>query len=180
MKNDVWIKARVTPEEKERFRALAAREGRTESGQLKWLLQAAVSTPGERVAVDAGGDEPGRDARVWVRLSVDDRRLLRERARARQLPAATYVALLVRSHLLDATPLPKDELAALKHSIAELTAVGRNLNQFVRALQGGAKGTGFTVNDGITLIRVCELLRDKTRDLVKANAASWKGGRRDA
>jgi hypothetical protein len=176
MKHDVWIKARVTPEEKERFRELAVREGRTESGQLKWLLQAAVSTPGERVAVDESEDAPGRDARVWVRLSADDRRLLRERARARQLPAATYVALLVRSHLLDATPLPKDELAAMKRSIAELAAVGRNLNQFVRALQGGATGVAFTVKEGLALIKVCEQLRDATRDLVKANAASWRGG----
>jgi predicted DNA-binding protein len=48
MTQDVWIKSRVSPELKARFRALAARDGRTESGQLKWLLQSAVDAPEER------------------------------------------------------------------------------------------------------------------------------------
>lgn len=176
MKNDVWIKSRVSPELKERLRQLAAHEGRTESGQLKWLLLAAVASPEDRVAEPMPSSPTRRDARLWVRLSADDRRLLRERASARQMPAATYVALLVHAHLAEQPPLPREELVALKTAIGELAAVGRNLNHFVRALKSGTKGTGFTVNDGVTLIKVCERLRDGIKDLVRANAASWRGG----
>lgn len=178
MKNDVWIKSRVTPEFKERFRALASRAGRTESGQLKWLLETHLTTPDERIVAETDDVASVRDARVWVRLSAGDRRLLRERSRARQMRAATYVAVLVHAHLLDAEPLPTAELAALKRAIAELSAIGRNLNQFVRAVQSGARSPGFTTKEGIALIRVCEHLRDRTKELVDANAASWRGGER--
>jgi hypothetical protein len=172
---DHLISVRVDEDTKQRFRGLAVREGVTESALLKRLLEVALlgTSAGEDAAPHSTPET--RAARLYVRLSEADRRLLLER----DLRAATYVSLVVRSHLLDAAPFPKAELAALKQSIAALSAVGRNLNQCVRALQGGADGTGFTVKDGIALIRVCELLRDKTRDLVKANAASWRGGGRD-
>src|SRR2546430_13347000 len=40
------------------------------------------------------------------------------------------------------SPLPKDELAALKHAVGELGAVGRNLNQIARAVNQGARVAG--------------------------------------
>ncbi len=175
---DHLISVRVDEATKQRFRALASREGLTESALLKRLLEVALM--GLRGDDDTAGRGPHetRGERLYVRLSPTDRRLLAERAQGRALRAATYVSLVVRAHLLGAAPLPRAELAALKQSIAELSAVGRNLNQFVRALQGGVRGTGFTVEDGVALIRVCELLRDKTKELVHANAASWQGGDR--
>ena len=45
------------------------------------------------------------------------------------MPAATYVSVLVRAHLRSLTPLPKDELLALKRSIAGLGAIGRAVAQ---------------------------------------------------
>jgi hypothetical protein len=151
---DLWIKSRVSAELKARFRALAAREGRTECGQLKWLLQSAVPAPGERVTAPVTVRAGVRDARLSVRLNADDRRLLRERANARHLPSATYVALLVRAHLLEQPPLPRHELAALLRATAEVAAIGRNLNQYVRAVHGGFKR------------------------LLAENTASWRAGER--
>jgi hypothetical protein len=175
---DHLISVRVDENTKQRFRALAAHEGITESALLKRLLEVALlGTRGSENAAERAPNET-RGERLYVRVSPTDRRLLGERAHGRGLRAATYVSLVIRAHLLDAAPLPRAELAALKHSISELSAVGRNLNQFVRALQSGARGTGFTVKDGLALIRVCELLRDKTKELVHANAASWRGGGR--
>lgn len=176
MKNDVWIKARVTPELKARFRTTAANAGRTESGQLKWLLQSALLSPEERAATSPSLCGSARGARVWVRLGAEDRRLLRERAAARQLAAATYVALLVRAHLRERPPLPKAELAALTRTVAEVASIGRNLNQFVRAVQAGGHSPGFTVEHAKTLIRVCEALRDRSKELIAANVESWRGG----
>jgi hypothetical protein len=178
MTQDVWIKSRVSPELKARFRALAAREGRSESGQLKWLLQRAVDAPEERVAGTVPPLTEVRDARLWVRLNVEDRRLLRERANARQLPAATYVALLVRAHLLEQPPLPRHELAAVLRATAEVAAIGRNLNQYVRAVQSGAPPAGFGVENAKTLIRVCEALHDGFKRLLAVNTASWRAGER--
>ena len=52
--------------------------------------------------------------------------MLRERASARGMASATYVALLTRSHLRGAAPIPKAEFLALRQSVNELTAMGRN------------------------------------------------------
>jgi hypothetical protein len=50
---------------------------------------------------------------------------------------ATYVSVLIRSHLRMLAPLPKDELLALKRSIAELATIGRNINQIAKAANEG-------------------------------------------
>jgi len=178
MTQAMWIKSRVPPELKARFRTLAAREGRTESGQLKWLLQTAVDAPEERVTAPAAVRAGVRDARLWVRLNAEDHRLLRERANARQLPAATYVALLVRAHLLDQPPLPRQELAAVLRATAEVAAIGRNLNQYVRAVRGGAPAAGFGIENAKALIRVCEALHGSFKRLLSENTASWRAGER--
>jgi len=51
----------------------------------------------------------------------------------------TYLSVLARSRLRGVAPLAKDELLALKRSIAELAAVGRHLNQIARALNQDAR-----------------------------------------
>lgn len=180
MTYDVWIKARVSPQTKQRFRALAASAGRTESGQLKWMLDAALSTPAERVADALPAPSGPRDGRLSVRLAEADHRLLHERAVARQVPAATYVSLLVRSHLRGVAPLPQAELAALVRSIAELSAIGRNLNQLVRAMHAGVKTEGLTLERATQLLGAWQRLHEHVKALVAANAVSWRGGRSDA
>jgi len=52
--------------------------------------------------------------------------------RVRTLPepkgtAATYVSVLVRAHLRQLAPLPDRELSALRSTVNELAALGRNL-----------------------------------------------------
>ena len=54
------------------------------------------------------------------------------------MAAATYVSVLVRAHLRQLTPLPEEELRALNRVVAELGAIGRNLNQMARATHQGA------------------------------------------
>jgi hypothetical protein len=58
------------------------------------------------------------------------------------MPSATYVSVIVRAHLRNLAPMPKDELVALKRSVAELGAIGRNLNQLARAANGGDRVIG--------------------------------------
>ena len=54
----------------------------------------------------------------------------------RGMPSATYVSVLVRSHLRSLAPLPKEELLALKRSVAELGAAGVSIKS--RGLPTGA------------------------------------------
>ncbi len=92
------------------------------------------------------------------------------------MPSATYVAVLVRSHLRKLTPLPIAELDALKRSIAELGAVGRNLNQIARALNTSGRFDGPRRQDLEAMLKIAVALRDHVRALLKANETSWDRG----
>lgn len=171
------IAVRVAPETKARFRALATWQQMTESALLKRLVD--ISLQGAN-AVRADVPEPNaratRGVRLYVRLRPDDRVLLRERASRRGMAPATYVSVLTRSHLRSLPPLPREELLALKRSVAELGAVGRNLNQIARATNQGGRVSGPSRDDLRAILKVCEALRDHTKALINANTVSWETG----
>ena len=96
------------------------------------------------------------------------------------MPAATYVSVLVRSHLRALSPLPKAELLALKRSIAELAAIGRNINQIARVANDGGKLPGTVREEFQAILKICEALRENTKALLKANVTSWSTGHAQA
>jgi hypothetical protein len=171
------IAARVSPETKVRFRTLAEQQQMTESALLKQLIELTVQRVNQTDAdVLRSPARRLRAARLYVRLHPDDQLLLTERAAARQMPAATYVSVLVRTHLRSLAPLPKLELMALKRSVAELGAIGRNLNQLTRLAHQQTGAAGPAREDLRMILKVCEAMRDHTKDLIKANSRSWKVG----
>lgn len=177
MAAEAFIQCRVTAETKALLRTLAAREQGTESALIKRLLEVMLR-PAVLAAVPAieESGEENRDARLSVRLAPEDRLLLRDRAAARAMPAATYVSVLVRAHLRGLAPLPKEELLALKRSVAELSAIGRNLNQIALAGHRGEGSAGPGREEARLMLKVAEALRDHVKALLKANERSWKLG----
>jgi hypothetical protein len=175
------IAARVTPDTKALFRALADRQQLTESALLKRLITLTIQS------VDGAGGEPLKPSRrrstrlrVCIRLRAEDQLLLQERASAREMAAATYAGVLVRAHLRSLPPLPKHELIELKRSVAELGAIGRNINQIARAANQGGRVAAPGRDDLRSIIRVCEGLRDHVKALIKANTRSWESGHAEA
>lgn len=180
-----FLKTRVPEETKALVRAAAEREYLTESTWFRRAIYAALLKRADdahapmspRPFVDNRGHEVrGDGARLYVRLRPDDRMLLREHAAARGMPAATYASVLLRSHLRQLAPLPKAELLALKHAVAELGAIGRNLNQIARAVNQGGRPVGPTRDDLRALLRVCEALREHVKATLSANLTSWAVG----
>lgn len=169
------IGAHVSPETKARFRSLAEGLQMTESVLLKRIVDSAVRGVGD---IDADVLKPSgrwlRGSRTCVRLHPDDKLLLSERAAARQMAVATYISVMVRAHLRNLSPLPEAELMALKRSVAELGAIGRNLNQLTRLAHQGMAGP--SRGDLVAILKACEALRDHTKGLIKANARSWRTG----
>ena len=92
------------------------------------------------------------------------------------MPSATYVAVVVRSHLRRLTPLPTEELAALKRAIAQLGALGRNLNQIARTLNAGGRSDGPGRQDLRAMLKIAVALRDHVKALLVANETSWERG----
>ena len=172
-----FVAARVTPEMKTLLRVLAEREQITESALVRQLIEVMLRMSSKEgfPKLDAL-EKVSRDARLSVRLAPEDRILLCDRATARGMRSATYVSVLVRSHLRNLAPLPKEELLALKRSVAALGAIGRNLNQIARAVNQGGKPAAPGRDDLKAMLRVAEGLREHVKALVKANQISWEQG----
>ena len=174
---DHLIAARVSADTKARLRALAGKRNISESALLKDLLELTLVGSGSS---QLGEAEPvakrARRSRLYVRLRPDDQVLLVERAAARRMAAATYVSVLVRAHLRHLAPLPADELRALNRVVAELGAIGRNLNQIARATHQGTPASDSRRGEFVAMMRICEALRDHVKGLLKAYAMSWKAG----
>ena len=177
MNADQFIAARVSSETKSRLRALAARQQLSESALLKRMLEMTLQSAGDLHAdvPDRVPDKP-RDARLYVRLRPDDRLLLSERAAARHLPSATYASSLIRAHLRCLASLPKEELLALKRSVAELAVIGRLLNQIARTGSQGGRVVGPSREHVSTMLKTCEGLRDHVTALISKNLLSWTEG----
>jgi len=174
------IQCRVDLQTKAELRTLAGRQGVTESALLKRLVELMLQTANaaQGSMLDNESRAP-RNSRLSIRLAPDDQRLLHERARARGIPAATYLSILARAHLRGLSPLPKAELLALERSVSELGRLGRNINQIARAANQGGTVSIPGREDLRAMLRVCEGLRDHVKGLLQANLKSWRQGYAD-
>jgi hypothetical protein len=177
MSDSTHLMTWVTRRTKEAFGVVARRQGLSESALLKRLIEVSLMTAG---VATVAAPEPIKpiplSGRLSIRLPTDDLAALRERATAREMPTSTYTSLLIRAHLRALTPLPTAELAALKLSVAELGAIGRNLNQVARAVNQGEQPSGPSRADLQAMLRALTGLRDHTKALINANLASWESG----
>ncbi len=176
-----FIKARISPETKLLVQSAAKQQLLTESIWLRQVVLRAVSGGRYEVHCSAAARSACEErrrlgAKLSVRLPQEDQLLLRERATARAMAPATYVSVLVRAHLRNLSPLPKEELLVLKRSVAELGAICRNLNQIAKAANQGERSAGLGREDVKTMLRVCEGLRDHVKRLLLANVRSWEQG----
>ncbi len=170
----------VTRETKERFAAVARHQGLSDSALLKRLVElmlqgataAEVGSPGD-------AERASRYSRLTVRIRPDDQMLLRERAAARGMAAATYLSVLTRSHLRSLAPLPKAEWLTLERIVTELSKLGRNINQIARAANRGVQVSDPESSQFRAMLTICEALRVNTKRLLLANAKSWQQGYED-
>ena len=84
--------------------------------------------------------------------------------------------VLTHAHLRSLAPLRREELLALKRTLAELGSIGRNLNQIARAANQGQLATIPGRDDFRAMLRVCEPLRDHVKGLLMENLKSWNQG----
>jgi Bacterial mobilisation protein (MobC) len=175
------LKTRVTPNTKRIIQGLAQRQQLTESAWLRHLIEVTLQTAGANPSDEIDRQKISiRATRLTIRLVAEDQLLLKARASARGMAAATYVSMLVRAHLRDLSPLPKQELMVLRRSVTELGAMGRNLNQIARLANQGGRVIGPTREDLMAVLRACIGLRDHVAALMQANLATWETGHAEA
>ena len=177
---EAFIQCRVSQATKAALRAAAEQQQITESALLKRMLQLVLHSADTVGDVAGGGaaaaDRAARQARLYVRLTPDDRLLLQARSAARHLAPATYASVLLRAHLRALTPVPEAELRAFRQATRELAAIGRNLNQVARATHQGGSGMGASRENLLAMIKICEAMRDHFRAYVSTNLSSWESG----
>jgi hypothetical protein len=181
MKNGVHVMSWVRPEVKERFGALARAQALSESGYLRQVIHSLIRTANvssDQVLIPAASLP--KDLRIAVRLRPEDHRLLRERASLRSMPVGAYVAVLVRAYLHQVVPIPTAELDALKESIAELSAIGRNLNQIAHALNRDVDSEGPSRQLLRDMLNALIEHRDRIKALIVRNRESWEMGHEKA
>lgn len=175
------IQCRVSPEIKRRLQAVAEQQRVTESALLKRLVESVLLAPAmPNTQIVEPIESMPRNARVFVRLRLEDHVLLRERAVSRGMATATYASVVLRTHLRGVTLIPDRELLELKRSVAELGAIGRNLNQITRIANQTGRPVGASSQELQALLRACTALRDHVKGLIRANTASWESGHADA
>jgi len=177
MAADSFVQCRVSAATKELLHAAADRQQLTESALVKRMIEMILHTAAlPEVTNSSSSCRPTRATRLYVRLSSGDSALLRERAAARFVPSATYASNLIRAHVRGISPLLKDELQALRRSMAALRSIGNNLNQIARVSHQSGHAIGPSREDLRAVIKVCEGLRDHVHGLVRANVMSWQSG----
>lgn len=174
-----FLHTTVTADIKRRIKAAAAAEFLAPSA---WLRRLAIrALPSQPHVLNHGGPDEGPadtwERRLYVRLTVEDSLLLRARAFARGLRPATYAAVLIRSHLRSLSPLPKDELLALRCAVSELGALTRELHRIAHVLAQEGRAAGPDQPDLSAVVRLCQALRSDTKALIRANVNSWEIGR---
>lgn len=180
MSGSTHLSTWVSAETKQRFGVVAAQLGLSESAFLKRLVELNLqSTQAAAVTIPEPPANSVRGARFSVRLRADDRLLLGERAAARGMATATYVSIVLRTHLRGVAPFPERVLVDLKRSVAELGAIGRNLNQIARVANQTGRLAGPSSQELQALLRACTALRDHFKELIRANIESWESGYAD-
>jgi hypothetical protein len=169
------ITAWPTPEEKQRFAALATSRGTSESRLALIAIRAVLESnePTSQRTAPTLIREPASD-RITVRLRPGDRRAIADRAQRRGMKGSAYLAALVRAHVGANPPLAADELAALKQAVVVLAALGRLLSRIARgATQTGVMSTDLQQRLSQTRT-VVAALEQRTHDLARAALVSWE------
>lgn len=175
------ISARVLPDTKASFAALAARHRLSESSLLAKMVHEVIRASGPiaresnapRAANDLDGGVDVED-RITLRLRPGDRMSVAKRAHARDMKTGSYLALLIHNHVHAPAVLPSSELAQIKIVGAQLAALGRQLRVFGMT-NNPQDFAASELREAITLVRrEVELAREATAAVVRRNLISWE------
>jgi hypothetical protein len=170
----ISITARPTSDEKKRFGELAMARGLSESQlailAIRTYLELARYGPPLLAKVVT---EPATD-RITIRLRPGDRQAIGWRASNRGTAASSYIAGLVRAHVAGSPPLTKQELQALKVSVAVLAGAGRVTHQLARNTLATGHLPAELRQELSRMGAAIKGLEQATRDFTRAALVTWE------
>jgi hypothetical protein len=173
----VVIGTRATCETKARFAALAGSQGLSEAAFLALVIDKVLAQNG---SIDSLSRENGTAVarsvdRITLRLRPGDRALADARASGRRMKTASYLSMLIRTHVRGGPAMPPAELDVLKAVAGHLGAIHRQL-RLVGA--GSAAAVPRSVPEALLkeVGRLVEDVRESVAGVVRANLISWEAG----
>jgi hypothetical protein len=161
------ITARPSRDEKERFATLARARGLSESALALSAIRAVIATDSGSLDPYATSERTPATDRVTIRLRPGDGEAIARRAAQRGMKTSSYLAALVRAHVVVDPPLAARELVALKQTVVIVAALGRLLAR--------ARITpGVTPEDLQRTRAALTDLEQRTHDLARAALISWE------
>ena len=137
------ITARLSPEEKARFKLLAKHVGLSESA-LAWKAICSLLDRDDewlRRQAPLNLDHVAASDRITIRLRPGDGLAVIRRATERGMKPSTYISALVRAHITADPPIPTTEVSALKTSLGVLAGLGTVLaNTSRHGIPSGPQG----------------------------------------
>jgi hypothetical protein len=167
------ITARPSPTEKAKFAALADAAGLSESAFALQAIRSVLGRAGQIHELPASARTAATD-RITIRLRPGDGDTLVGRAAQRGMKPATYVAALVRSHLVANPPMTDKEVAQLKEGLRILAALGQKIAQTGRSPALSDHAAEALRKDLEVTRRLVEALETVTHNLVRASLVSWE------
>lgn len=124
---------RVTPEEKKKIQVFCQDHGLTESEFFGLLISRALaSVSTEEIQVE---DSEVKDKKITVRLGDSDFQKVGLHAKAEGFSNRTvWLRNILLGKINDEPVISGGELAALRESNRQISAIGRNLNQIARSI----------------------------------------------
>jgi len=170
------ITARLSPDEKARFSALARHFGLAESTLALRAIRILLDgdKPWSRQQSQIDSEHTAASDRLTIRLRPGDGIEVIRRATERGLKPATYVTALVRAHITANPPLMTAEINALKMSIGVLSALGTVLANTSRdGIPSGPQGEVYREAIRRTRGEVATL-EQRIVDLTRAALIAWE------
>lgn len=163
----------VSPATHARFQAMARERGLSVSTILAEIVDDTDGPDGDRPPLAAAADR-GACAPLTFRPRPGDLTAIGRRAAARRMKPATYVAALVRAHIVEDPPLPPAELAVLERSMEQVSSIVRDFHRIIRAASAGAPLPPGTLAIVERSTEAVEAVRQATKAYIAKAVASWE------
>jgi|SRR5579875_42069 len=169
------IAAQCSESTKSRFRALAERQGLSESALLRKMVEQVLAGNEKPSDLERFQGRPGYTGQLRLRLRPKEVAAIRALAKPAGQSAQGWVVAQLRHRLEGAVPFASEELAVMRDAIREIGSVGRNLNTITRhLLRTGQFLTGQLELDALAKA-VERIRREMVATLTRANHRSGSG-----
>lgn len=179
------LSTRASVQTKANFAVLATRQGLTESALLALLVEKVVDQNSSSVALAATEVLTAVDSksgcatdRLTLRLRPGDRALADARASARRMKTASYLSMLVRTHVRGVPVMPPAELDELKAVAGHLASISRELRALGVVGAGGVGALPSAPAEALLneVSHLVEAVRESVAAVVRMNLISWEAG----